>query len=62
MSVRECEVWGRGRTIGLRMIDLIRHGHSTHVCVRQRPFAQEHAGAHLCRCGVTYAKTETDND
>jgi hypothetical protein len=61
MSARPCEVQALGRTWSRRLYDRVTRGHARHVCTREREFMQEHDGDHACRCGLTYAKSPTDN-
>jgi hypothetical protein len=44
------------------MTEFVKYGHTKHVCIRTREFAQEHEGDHRCACGLTWAKQDTDND
>lgn len=37
-----------------RVWDLVRRGHTGHVCDRQRSFEHEHIGRHVCECGVRW--------
>jgi hypothetical protein len=37
-----------------RWWDLVRRGHSDHVCDRVRAFTDEHIGGHVCDCGVRW--------
>ena len=37
-----------------RWWDILRRGHSDHVCDRVRAFTDEHIGQHLCDCGVRW--------
>jgi hypothetical protein len=38
----------------VRLWDAVRHGHTRHVCSRQRSFEHEHIGRHVCECGVRW--------
>lgn len=62
MGLRTCDVWAIHKDALGRAKDLMHYGHEKHVCVLTRRFMQEHEGDHLCSCGFTYPKQETDND
>ena len=56
-----CEVQALAKSRCLRVKEVFTYGHALHECGRDRPGFREHDGDHLCRCGLEWAPTDTDN-